>query len=291
MEEIDSINDLITYTMENIENKYNKKDKIISTGFYDLDYAIKGLHNSSLTLIASRPAMGKTVLGFNIAEYVAIKEKIPVVIFSLGLSKYECTKRILSSQAIVPKHKLNIGDLEEKDIERIEKASKEISGAEIYIDDTPAIEIKDIVEKCRTLKLEKNIGLIVIDYLQLIGSNTCENHEDSILEIGKRLKLLSEELNLPIIIMSQLSRKPEERKNHRPKITDFVNSERILEYSDIIMLLYRDDYYYPDSEKKNIAEITIAKNRYGNSNNCTVELIFLGEYMKLVNIDRNTFNE
>ena len=206
MKEISSIKDLMYEKILDIEN--TKRVKSVSTGFYDLDYTIKGLHNSSITLVSSRPAMGKTSFVSNIATHIAIKEKIPVAIFSLECSKQEYLDRIIAAEAMVKKQKLNTENLDKKDLEKITIATKKLEQAEIYIDDTPFLQIEQFEKKCKLLKAEKNIGLIVIDYLQLFDYS---KNKKQMLGIWKKLNSLSKELNLHIIVLSQLSRATEQQ--------------------------------------------------------------------------------
>lgn len=278
--------------LKELENSENGMTGI-STGFCDLDYAIKGLNKSNLIVIGSRPAMGKTALALNIATHVATKENIPVAIFSLDMSREQCTKRILSSQALVENNKLNTGKLNEEEWEKVIKTSEQLSNAEIYIDDTVGISINKIREKCIKLKQDKDIGLVVIDYLQLIqGSNKNYNsREQEISAISLSLKNLAQELNIPIIVLSPVSRTADTRfykgEDPRPILEDIKYSGTIVQDADIIMFLYRDDYYNLDSEKKGIAEVIIAKNRYGT--NGTVELIFIDKWLKFANLDRKGY--
>lgn len=279
----ESLNDTFIRLKE-LENSKNGMTGI-STGFCDLDYAIKGLNNSNLIVIGSRPAMGKTALALNIATHVATKENIPVAIFSLDMSREQCTKRILSSQALVKNNKLNTGKLNEEEWEKVIKTSEQLSNAEIYIDDTVGISINKIREKCIKLKQEKNIGLILIDSLQLISSNKkCNTREEEDSEVSSALKELAQELNIPIIVTYQLSRALEEREDKRPILSDIKDD--IIKNSDVVMFLHRDDYYNPYSEKKNIAELIIAKNSYGTSNNSIVELIFLDKWLKFDSLEK-----
>lgn len=278
----ESLNDTFIRLKE-LENSKNGMTGI-STGFCDLDYAIKGLNNSNLIVIGSRPAMGKTALALNIATHVATKENIPVAIFSLDMSREQCTKRILSSQALVENNKLNTGKLNEEEWEKVIKTSEQLSNAEIYIDDTVGISINKIREKCIKLKQEKNIGLILIDSLQLISSNKKCNTREEDSEVSSALKELAQELNIPIIVTYQLSRALEEREDKRPILSDIKDD--IIKNSDVVMFLHRDDYYNPYSEKKNIAELIIAKNSYGTSNNSIVELIFLDKWLKFDSLEK-----
>ena len=255
------------------------------SGFTDLDYRTAGFHGSELILIAARPAMGKTAFALNIATNAAVKSKVPVAVFSLEMSKEQLVNRILCSESMVDSNKVRTGKLEEEDWTKLAGSIGPLSEANIYIDDTPGISITEIRAKCRKLKLEKDIGLVVIDYLQLIqGSNNKRNgsREQEISEISRSLKILAKELDVPVIALSQLSRAAEQRPDHRPMLSDLRESGAIEQDADIVMFLYRDDYYNQDSEKKDIAEVIIAKHRGGSTG--TVELLWLGSYTKFVNL-------
>ena len=284
------IKDILVETVAQLEKLYNQKEHItgIPTGFADLDYKTAGLHGSELILVAARPAMGKTAFALNIATNVAVRAKVPVAIFSLEMSKEQLVSRVLSSETMIDSNKLKTGKMEEEDWIKLSEGLEPLSEAEMYIDDTPGISITEIRAKCRKLKLEKDIGLVVIDYLQLIsGSGNRKNgsREQEISEISRSLKILAKELNVPVIALSQLSRAPEQRKDdHRPMLSDLRESGAIEQDADIVMFLYRDDYYNPDSENKNIAEVIIAKNRSGSTG--TVELLWLGSYTKFANIEK-----
>ena len=230
--------------------------------------------------------MGKSAFALNIASNAAVRANVPVAIFSLEMSKEQMVNRILCSEAMVDSNKLRTGKLDEQDWTKLASALGPLSEAGIYIDDTPGISVMEIRAKCRKLKLEKNIGLVVIDYLQLIqGSNKRGgSREQEISEISRSLKILAKEINVPVIALSQLSRAPEQRPDHRPMLSDLRESGAIEQDADIVMLLYRDDYYNEDSEKKNIAEVIMAKHRAGSTG--TVELLWLGNYTKFVNIDK-----
>ena len=280
--------DILVESFTKLEELYNRKQHItgVPSGFADLDYRTAGFHGSELILIAARPAMGKSAFALNIAANAATKANIPVAIFNLEMSKDQLGNRILCSEAMVDSNKVRTGKLEEADWGKLAETIGPLSEAEIYIDDTPGISITEIRAKCRKLKLEKNIGLIVIDYLQLIqGSNKrAGSREQEIAEISRSLKILAKELNVPVIALSQLSRAVEQRPDHRPMLSDLRESGAIEQDADIVMFLYRDDYYNEESEKKNIAEVIIAKHRGGSTG--TVELRWLGEYTKFVNLER-----
>ena len=282
------LKDVLVETFAEIEKLYNQKEPItgIPTGFADLDYKTAGLHNSDLVLVAARPAMGKSAFALNIATNAAMQAKVPVVIFNLEMSKSQLVNRILCSEAMVDSNKIRTGKIEEDDWVKLATALGPLSEAPIYIDDTPGITVTEIRAKCRKLKLEKNIGLIVIDYLQLIQGTGKRNasREQEISEISRSLKILAKELDVPVIALSQLSRAAEQRADHRPMLSDLRESGAIEQDADIVMFLYRDDYYNPDTEKKNIAEVIMAKHRAGSTG--TVELLWLGNYTKFVNIER-----
>ena len=282
------IKDVLIDTFAELEKLYNQKQHItgVPTGFADLDYKTAGLHGSDLVLVAARPAMGKSAFALNIAANAAIKAKVPVAIFSLEMSKEQMVNRILCSEAMVDSNKVRTGKLDEQDWGKLAAALGPLSESEIYIDDTPGISVMEIRAKCRKLKLEKNIGLVVIDYLQLIqGTNKrVGSREQEISEISRSLKILAKEIDVPVIALSQLSRAPEQRPDHRPMLSDLRESGAIEQDADIVMFLYRDDYYNEDSDKKNIAEVILAKHRAGSTG--TVELLWLGNYTKFVNIDK-----
>ena len=282
------IKDVLVESFTKLEELYNQKQHItgVPSGFVELDYRTAGFHGSELILIAARPAMGKTAFALNIASYAAVKAKVPVAIFSLEMSKEQLVNRILCSESMVDSNKVRTGKLEEEDWTKLASSIGPLSEAEIYIDDTPGISITEIRAKCRKLKLEKNIGMVVIDYLQLIQGSGKRNgsREQEISEISRSLKILAKELNVPVIALSQLSRAVEQRIDHRPMLSDLRESGAIEQDADIVMFLYRDDYYNQDSEKKDIAEVIIAKHRGGSTG--TVELLWLGSYTKFVNLER-----
>lgn len=282
------LKDVLVESFAEIEKLYNQKQPItgVPTGFADLDYKTAGLHNSDLILIAARPSMGKSALALNIATYAAINAKIPVAMFNLEMSKSQLVNRMLCSEAMVDSNKIRTGKIEEDDWTKLATALGPLSEAPIYIDDTAGITVAEIRAKCRKLKLEKNIGLVVIDYLQLIQGSGKKNtnREQEISEISRSLKIMAKELDVPVVALSQLSRAAEQRQDHRPMLSDLRESGAIEQDADIVMFLYRDDYYNPDSEKKNIAEIILAKHRSGSTG--TVELLWMGNYTKFANIER-----
>ena len=283
------IKDVLVDTFSQLEKLYNQKQYItgVTTGFSDLDYKTAGLHESDLVLVAARPAMGKTAFALNIATNAALRGGAGVAIFSLEMSKEQLVNRILCSEAMVDSNKVRTGKIDEDDWIKLAGALGPLSEANIYIDDTPGISVMEIRAKCRKLKLEKNIDLVVIDYLQLVqaSNNKRGSREQEISEISRSLKILAKEINVPVIALSQLSRAPEQRPDHRPMLSDLRESGAIEQDADIVMFLYRDDYYNENSEKKNIAEVIIAKHRGGSTG--TVELLWLGNYTKFVNIEKH----
>ena len=282
------IKDVLVESFTKLEELYNRKQHItgVPTGFVELDYKTAGLHGSELILVAARPAMGKTAFALNIAANAALRGNVPVAIFSLEMSKDQLVNRILCGEAMVDSNKVRTGKLEEDDWVKLAGAIGPLSESEIYIDDTPGISIMEIRTKCRKLKMEKNIGLVVIDYLQLVqGSNKRSgSREQEISEISRSLKILAKEINVPVIALSQLSRAVEQRPDHRPMLSDLRESGAIEQDADIVMFLYRDDYYNKESEKKDIAEVIIAKQRGGSTG--TVELLWMGNYTKFVNLEK-----
>ena len=283
----ESIKDILVDSFTELQELYNKKQHItgVATGFADLDNKTAGFHKSELILIAARPAMGKTAFALNIATNAAVGNNTPVVVFSLEMSKEQCANRILCAQAMVDSGKVQRGDITDEEWSKLAIASGELSeSAGIFIDDTPGIT--EIRAKCRKLKLEKNIGLIVIDYLQLInGSGKASSREQEIAEISRSLKILAKEIDVPVIALSQLSRAPEARPDHRPMLQDLRESGSIEQDADMVLFIYRDDYYNPQGEQTNIAEIIIAKNRSGSTG--PVELLWMPSYTKFVNLLRN----
>ena len=282
------IKDILVDSFTQLEELYNRKQHItgVPTGFTELDNRTAGFHGSDLILIAARPAMGKSAFALNIATNAAVRANVPVMIFSLEMSKEQMVNRILCSEAMVDSNKLRTGKLDEDDWTKLAGKIGQLAEAQIYIDDTPGISVTEIRAKCRKLKLEKGLGMVVIDYLQLVqGTNRRSGtREQEISEISRSLKILAKEIGVPVIALSQLSRAVEQRPDHRPMLSDLRESGAIEQDADIVMFLYRDDYYNQDSEKKNIAEVIIAKHRGGSTG--TVELLWLGSYTKFVNLEK-----
>lgn len=277
------IKTIILNALDKIESLYNSRGGItgIATGFKDLDKLMSGLQPSDLILIAARPSMGKTAFVLNIAQHVAIREKKSVAIFSLEMSKEQLVQRMLCAEAPIDSQRLRVGELEENDWGRLVKAADRLSSAPVFIDDTAGITAVELRSKARRLKAEQDLQLIIIDYLQLMqgsGSGKGENRQQEISEISRFLKQLARELNVPVIALSQLSRSVESRQVKRPMLSDLRESGSLEQDADIVSFLYRDDYYNPDSEKKNITEVIIAKHRNGPVD--TVQLFFHKQFTK-----------
>jgi replicative DNA helicase len=260
----------------------------LTTGFVSLDKYTSGLQKSDLIIVAARPSMGKTAFALNIAQQAALKGDTSVLIFSLEMSKEQLGQRLLSMEAKVEMQKLKTGNLERADWDQIYEAIDKLSTAKIYIDDTPGISVLEIKNKSRRLKAEKGLDLIVIDYLQLMSiEGRVESRQQEISALSRYLKQLARELDCPVIVLSQLSRAPEQRSDHRPVLSDLRESGSIEQDADIVMFLYRDEYYNPETDKPNICEINIAKHRSGPTG--TVEVTWLGKYTRFV--DRSYITE
>jgi len=282
-----SLKEVLITAFDNIEKLYQNKSKIsgIESGFIDLDAKISGLNPSDLLIIAARPAMGKSAFVINIASYVAMHMKTPVMVFSLEMSKEQLVNRILCSESEVDSMKLRNADLSSEDWLKLGEASSKLAEVPLYIDDTPGLSAGELRAKCRKAKLEKNIGLVIIDYLQLMeGKGKNASRQQEISEISRSLKILAKELGIPVIALSQLSRASEARTDHRPMLSDLRESGSIEQDADIVMFLHREDYYNAETEKKNIAEVIISKNRNGATG--IIELAWLGQYTKFANLYR-----
>ncbi len=260
----------------------------LTTGFNVLDKKTSGLQKSELIILAARPSMGKTAFALNVAQHAALKGKASILIFSLEMSKEQLGQRLLSMEARVDMQKLKTGNLDRTDWDQLYSAIDKLSGANIYIDDTPGVSVLEIRNKCRRLKAEKGLDLIVIDYLQLMSAEgRVESRQQEISALSRYLKQLAREMDCPVIVLSQLSRAPEQRTDHRPILSDLRESGSIEQDADIVMFLYRDEYYNPDTDKPNICEINIAKQRSGPTG--TVEVTWLGKYTRFV--DTSHINE
>lgn len=286
---VSKLKDLLVESVNELEETYNKGiKKGISTGFIDIDRRMGGLKGSELIIVAARPAMGKSAFVLNIATNVAYKEEIPVLIFNLEMGKEQLTDRIICSQAMISSKKYQEGKLGEDDWNRLAESLGILSETNIFIDDNASITISEIKAKCRKMKIEENIGLVIIDYLQLINPTSNKmSREQEVAEISRSLKLLAKDLNIPIIALSQLSRANEKRNSadKRPMLSDLRDSGSIEQDADIVMFIHREEYYNLTEENKGIAEINIAKFRAGQPG--TEKLLWLGEYTKFANIVRN----
>ncbi|WP_300276332.1 replicative DNA helicase [Peptacetobacter sp.] len=275
------INQVLMDTYGMIESIYSKKSDVIgiTTGFKDLNKKINGLQRTDLILVAARPAMGKTAFALNLVQNAAIKGNASVAVFSLEMSKEQLAQRMIAAQSNVELKKMKTGTLNDADWPRIINAMAVMSDAKIFIDDTPGIKINELRSKCRKLKMENGLDLVMIDYLQLMESDSKnESRQQEISKISRSLKILAKELDCPVVALSQLSRAPEQRADHRPVLSDLRESGAIEQDADIVMFLYRDEYYHSDSEKKDIAEIIIAKNRHGETG--SVELVWMGSIQR-----------
>ena len=284
--DFEPLSDVLERGFAQIEKLFNNKGEItgVRSGFTDLDAKTSGFQSGDMILIAARPSMGKTTFALNIAEHAALRDHRSVVIFSLEMSKEQLAYKLLCSEANVDMLKLRTGTLEDKDWENIAMAAGPLSKAKIYIDDTAGVTVMEMRSKCRRLKIEYGIDLIVIDYLQLMsGGAGSDNRQQEVSEISRSIKALAKEMECPVIALSQLSRAPEQRADHRPMLSDLRESGSIEQDADIVMFLYRDEYYNKETEDKNIGECIIAKQRNGPVG--TAKLAWLGQYSKFGNLD------
>ncbi len=255
----------------------------IATGFLDLDYKTAGFQPSDLILVAARPSMGKTAFVLNIAQYVALHEEKAVAIFSLEMSKEQLVNRLLSLESKVNSQSIRTGNMRDDEWERLIEGADAIGRSKLLIDDTPGISFGELRSKCRKFKLEHNLEMVIIDYLQLMtGSGKNESRQQEISDISRSLKALARELHVPVIALSQLSRAVEQRPDHRPMLSDLRESGAIEQDADVVMFIYRDDYYNKDTERKNVAEIIIAKQRNGAIG--TINLAWLPDYTQFANL-------
>ncbi len=279
------IQEVVLSVIDKIELAAKHKGTVtgLATGFYDLDFKTSGFQPSDLILVAARPSMGKTAFVLNLAQYISIKNKVPTAIFSLEMSKDQLVNRLLSMESKVDSQLIRTGNLSANDWEKLIESAGDISKAPLIIDDTPGISISELRSKCRKFKLENDLGLVIIDYLQLMsgGNKRTDSRQQEISDISRSLKALAREINAPVIALSQLSRACETRPDHRPILSDLRESGAIEQDADVVMFIYRDDYYNKDTDKKNISEIIIAKQRNGPIG--TVELVWLPNYTKFAN--------
>ena len=274
--------------LENIEKASKTKETVtgVPTGFIDLDYKTSGFQPSDFILIAARPSMGKTAFVLNVVDHVAVKKGIPCMVFSLEMSKEQLVNRMLSMESNVDSQKLRTGTLTDSDWDAVVEGVGIIGGSKLIIDDTPGISISELRSKCRKMKLEHGLGMVIIDYLQLMtgSGKSSDNRQQEISEISRSLKALAREMQAPVVALSQLSRACETRTDHRPMLSDLRESGAIEQDADVVMFLYRDDYYNKDSEMKDMAEVIIAKQRNGPIG--TVNLVWMPQYTKFANATR-----
>ena len=286
--EFEPIRDVVLRTLDSIEKAAKQKGNItgLETGFRDLDAKTAGLQKSDLILIAARPAMGKTAFVLNIAEYVALHSNSTIALFSLEMSKEQLVKRMLAMNSMVDSQKIRTGDLEDDDWDKLVGSVRKIGNSNLVIDDTSGITASELRSKCRKLKIEQGLDLVIIDYLQLMtgaGKRKSDSRQQEISDISRSLKVMARELNVPVIALSQLSRAVESRPDKRPMLSDLRESGAIAQDADIVMFIYRDEYYNPDSEKKGVAEVIVAKQRSGPTG--PVELAWLSQYTKFGNLE------
>ena len=283
--DFEPLSDVLERGFLEIERLFNNRGEItgVGSGFTDLDSKTSGFQKGDMVLIAARPSMGKTTFALNIAEHAALREGKSVVIFSLEMSKEQLAYKLLCSEANVDLLKLRTGTLDDKDWENIARATGPLSKAKIYIDDTAGVSVMEMRSKCRRLKMEYGIDLILIDYLQLMSGSSSENRQQEVSEISRSIKALAKEMECPVIALSQLSRAPEQRADHRPMLSDLRESGSIEQDADLVMFLYRDEYYNKETDEKNVAECIVAKQRNGPVG--TVKLAFLGQLSKFGNLD------
>lgn len=286
--EFEPIRDVVLRTLDSIEKAAKQKGNItgLETGFRDLDAKTAGLQKSDLILIAARPAMGKTAFVLNIAEYVALHSNSTIALFSLEMSKEQLVKRMLAMNSMVDSQKIRTGDLEDDDWDKLVGSVRKIGNSNLVIDDTSGITASELRSKCRKLKIEQGLDLVIIDYLQLMtgaGKRKGDSRQQEISDISRSLKVMARELNVPVIALSQLSRAVESRPDKRPMLSDLRESGAIEQDADIVMFIYRDEYYNPDSEKKGVAEVIVAKQRSGPTG--SVELAWLSQYTKFGNLE------
>ncbi len=288
-EDYTSIKEIVLTALDRIERASKNKGVVtgVPTGFIDLDYKLSGLQPSDLVLVAARPSMGKTAFVLNIAQYVAFRKEKGVAIFSLEMAKEQLVNRLFALEAQVDSQALRTGNLKDSDWEKLIEGAGIIGKSNLIIDDTPGISVSEVRSKCRKYKLEHDIQLIVIDYLQLMSGRVggrSESRQQEISEISRSLKALARELNVPVVALSQLSRAVESRPDKRPMLSDLRESGAIEQDADVVMFIYRDEYYNRDSDYKKQAEIIIAKQRNGPVG--TVHLAWLADYTKFANLSR-----
>ena len=281
------IKSLINPALDSIARAYGQHGAVtgLPSGFIDLDHMTAGFQPSDLILVAARPSMGKSSFVLNITQYAAVKEKKSVAFFSLEMSKEQLTSRMISAEAMIDAQKIRNGNLENIDFERLLNGASVLGEAKIFIDDTPGISVADLRAKCRKLKLTHGLDLIIIYYLQLMtGSARSESRQQEISEISRSLKAIAREIQAPVIALSQLSRAVESRADHRPMLSDLRESGAIEQDADVVMFLFREEYYNATPENKGQAEVIIAKQRNGPTG--SAKLLWLGEYTRFMNMEK-----
>ena len=285
------IGEVVVKAIQNVESAYKNRGAVtgIATGFLDLDYKTAGLQPSDLILIAARPSMGKTAFVLNLASHIAVKNKIPTAVFSLEMNAVQLANRLLAMHSGVDAQKIRTGNLEDSNWNDLVNSARVLGESALMIDDTPGISIQELRSKCRKMKLEKNLQLVIIDYLQLMsGGKNSDSRQQQVSEISRSLKALAREINCPVIALSQLSREVEKRDDKRPILSDLRDSGAIEQDADVVMFLYRDEYYHKNTDKAGITEVIIGKQRQGPIG--TVELGWVANLTRFVNLDRSKGN-
>ncbi len=284
--EYEDMRQVVLRTLKNIEMAAKSQGRItgIATGFRDLDYKLSGLQKQAMIVLAARPAMGKTAFVLNMAEYIALHSKVPTVIFSLEMGKEQLVNRLLAMNSRVDSQSIQSGDLKDSEWADLMESARNIGESSLFIDDTPGISLSEMRSKCRKLKLEKGLGLVIIDYLQLMTTTgKVESRQQEISNISRSLKGLARELDVPVIALSQLSRAVEQRPDKRPMMSDLRESGAIEQDADVVMFIYRDEYYNPDTEEPGITEIIVGKHRAGPTG--TIKLKWMGDIQKFGNLE------
>ncbi len=283
--EVLRVGDIIKEVVTKIDDLYRRQDSVtgIPTGLIELDKITAGLHSGDLIIVAARPSMGKSALVTTIAEYVAVEEKVPVAFFSVEMSADQIAQRLLCSIARIDAHRVRTGFLSSSDWPKLTMAAGKLSEAPLFIDDSSGMSVMELRAKARRMKSRFNIGLVIVDYLQIMrGFGRAESRQQEISQISRSLKLLAKELNVPVIAVSQLSREVEKREDKRPRLSDLRESGSLEQDADVVLLLMREEYYYPTEENKGIAELIVAKHRNGPTG--TVRLAFIKEYARFENL-------
>ena len=285
--DFERVSSVLSRSIEQLEQVFNNKSDVtgVETPFIDLNAKTSGFQKGDMVLIAARPSMGKTTFALNLAQHAALRCGKSVVIFSLEMSKEQLVQKLLCAEANISMVSFRNGDLKDSDWDNIVRSAGPLGASKIFIDDTPGVTVMEMRYKCRRIKLEHGIDMILIDYLQLMSGSGSESRQQEVSEISRSIKALAKEMECPVIALSQLSRAPEQRADHRPMLSDLRESGSIEQDADVVMFLYRDEYYNKESDEKNIAECIIAKQRNGPTG--TVKMMFLGEYSKFTNADLN----